>query len=495
LNAVYLLHATWIIPAVSCLGLLGIPAKHTLAMKRFAAASALVNLFVVVAVVISYAQAATPGVAFAFTHAVPWFSAMNIQLAVGVDGMAVLMMLLTAIVIFCGVLVCWGLESQVREFFILLNVLVSGVFGVFISLDLFMLFLFYEVAVLPMYLLIGVWGTGNKEYSAMKLTLMLVAGSAFIFAGILGLYFASGISSFHIAELAAVEFSHSFQMWAFPVIFVGFGVLGALYPFHTWSPDGHAAAPTAVSMLHAGVLMKLGGFGCLRVALYLLPEGAHAWIQLFLILSTINVMFGAFGALRQTDLKYITAYSSVSHCGLVLFGFCALTAVGIKGGILQMVSHGLMTALFFALIGMIYGRTKTREISQMGGLMKVMPFLSVAFVIVGLAGLGLPSLSGFVAEVTVFVGAFSASGVINRVCTVLVISSIVVTAVYVLRAANGMLHGPLPSHFAALRDATLMEKVPVIVLLFCLFAMGIAPGWIINLVEYSVAPVMQQLGQ
>ena len=246
-------------------------------------------------------------------------------------------------------------------------------------------------------------------------------------------------------------------------------------------------------MLHAGVLMKLGGYGCLRVGMYLLPEGSQMWMDFFLILVTINVLYGAFGAIRQTDLKYITAYSSVSHCGLVLFGFTAMTFTGIKGGVLQMISHGLMTALFFCLIGMIYGRTHTRTVSEMGGLMKVMPFLSVAYVIVGLAGLGLPGLSGFVAEANVFVGSFSNPHTLNRICTVLAVLSIVVTAVYVLRAVNGLVNGPIKEQFATLTDASLLEKIPVTILLICLFGMGILPGWIVDLVNNAVHPIYNNL--
>ena len=501
MNESLLLTIIWIIPFVIALASLPVHNDNHRLIKLFSLVGNLINLILVLILTLKFidvAGASSTGSAsnasiFHFAYKTPWLRIMNIEYNIGVDAISMLMMLLTAIVIFCGVLASWEVKEQAKEFFILLNVLVAGVYGVFISIDLFVLFMFYEIAVLPMYLLIGLWGTGRKEYAAMKLVLMLVAGSAFILAGILGLYFESGIATFDLALLSQVRFSDSFQYWAFPVIFLGFGVLGAIFPFHTWSPDGHASAPTAVSMLHAGVLMKLGGYGCLRIGMYLLPEGAQMWMGVFLVLVTINVLYGAFGAIRQTDLKYMTAYSSVSHCGLVLFGFTAMTFTGLKGGVLQMISHGLMTALFFCLIGMIYGRTHTRTVSEMGGLMKVMPFLSLAFVIVGFAGLGLPSLSGFIAEVNVFVGSFANPAIINRVCTVLAVLSIVVTAVYVLRAVNALVNGPISPKFAMLSDATTLEKVPVLILLFCLFGMGIMPGWIIELVNGAVNPIFNNL--
>ncbi len=501
MNGPLLLTLIWVLPFA--IALASVPVRHDnhVLIKMISLVGNLFNLLLVILLTFQFIKvsginpnaAETSSSLFRFAYKIDWLKIMNIQYNIGVDAISVLMMLLTAIVIFCGILASWNIKEQTKEFFILLNILVAGVYGVFVSIDLFTFFLFYEIAVLPMYLLIGLWGTGRKEYAAMKLTLMLVAGSGFILAGILGLYFESGLSTFDLNLLSQVQFSDSFQYWAFPVIFLGFGVLGAIFPFHTWSPDGHASAPTAVSMLHAGVLMKLGGYGCLRVAMYLLPEGAHMWMTFFLILVTINVVYGAFAAIRQTDLKYITAYSSVSHCGLVLFGFTAMSYTGIKGGVLQMISHGLMTALFFCLIGMIYGRTHTRTVSEMGGLMKVMPFLSIAFIIVGLAGLGLPSLSGFVAEATVFVGSFANPGTINRICTVLAVLSIVVTAVYVLRTVNSMVNGPIAEKYSLLSDARPLEKVPVIILLFCLFGMGILPGWIVELVNGAVNPIFNNL--
>lgn len=503
MNGPLLLTAIWLIPFLTVLATLPVNGGNHALIKRISLAGNTLNLGLIIWLVISFRQvaaAAGTGVGadatvLHFATVLPWFTMLNIEYNIGVDGISVLMILLTGIVIFTGIIASWQMTEQAKEFFALLNILVAGVYGVFISFDLFTFFLFYEVAVLPMYLLIGLWGSGRKEYAAMKLTLMLVAGSAFIFAGILALYFESGIASFDLLRLAQVDFSPDFQIFVFPLIFIGFGVLGALFPFHTWSPDGHASAPTAVSMLHAGVLMKLGGYGCLRVAMYVLPAGAEFWMPVMLVLITIGVVYGAFGAIRQTDLKYITAYSSVSHCGLVLFGLAAMTWAGLNGAVLQMLSHGLMTALFFCLIGMIYGRTHTREVGEMGGLMRVMPFLAVSFIIAGLASLGLPGLSGFVAELTVFIGAFANAAPLNRVCTVLAVLSIVVTAVYVLRAANTAFNGPLKAGFADLRDATLMEKLPVVILLITLFGMGLMPGWIVELTNGAIDPIYHRVVQ
>lgn len=434
---------------------------------------------------------------FLFYSDVTWFESLNIHYTIGVDSIAVWMIGLASVVVFAGIFASWQMEYLSREFFISLILLATGVFGFFISLDLFTMFLFYEVAVIPMYLLIGIWGSGPKEYSAMKLTLMLMGGSALLIVGLLGLYFGSaqaGEVTFNLLELSRINFPVTMQRFFFPFLFVGFGILGALFPLHTWSPDGHASAPTAVSMLHAGVLMKLGGYGCFRVAMFLLPEAANEMAWIFLILTTISVVYGAFGAIWQKDLKYINAYSSVSHCGLVLFALLMMNQTAMDGAIIQMISHGLMTALFFALIGMIYSRTHTRNINEMGGLMKVMPFLAVAYMIAGFASLGLPGLSGFVAEMTVFIGSFQHQDLFHRVITIIATLSIVITAVYILRVVGKILLGELqnPEH-QKLGDALWFEKLSLVLLILPIVAMGTLPLFLSNTILDALKPIVERL--
>lgn len=430
-----------------------------------------------------------------FRSDITWYAPLHIAYSTGVDGISVAMLLLSSVIVFTGTFASWQMKFQTKEYFIWFTLLSTGVFGFFISVNLFTLFMFYEIALIPMYLLIGVWGSGRKEYSAMKLTLMLMGGSAFLLAGILGIYFGSGATTMNVLEIAALHnIPVSQQMIWFPLTFVGFGVLGALFPFHTWSPDGHASAPTAVSMLHAGVLMKLGGYGCFRVAIFLMPEAAQELGWIFLILTAISVVYGAFSAIVQTDLKYINAYSSVSHCGLVLFAILMMTRTAFTGAVLQMLSHGLITALFFALIGMIYGRTHTRDIRELGGLMKIMPFLAVCYVIAGLANLGLPGFSGFVAEMTIFVGSFLHNDTFRRVLVIIATSSIVITAVYILRLVGKILYGnPINKHHLTLTDATWDERIAVICLVICIAGLGMAPWWINNMISESVVPVLQFL--
>ncbi len=354
-------------------------------------------------------------------------------------------------------------------------------------------FFFLEVAVIPKFLLIGIWGSGRKEYSAMKLALMLMAGSALVFVGLAGLYFntqtISGAHTFNMLQIAQLKIPVDAQLLFFPFAFVGFGIFTALFPFHTWVPDGHSSAPTAASMFLAGISMKLGGYGCLRVATLLMPDAAHYYSWIIILLATIAIIYGAFATMMQTDLKYINAYSSISHCGFVLLGIGMMTQTAIMGAVLQMVSHGLMTALFFAAIGMLYNRTHTRQVAQLGGLLKVMPFIATVFVIAGLCSLGLPGLSGFVAEVTVFMGSWENADGWYRLATVLACASIVVTAVYILRAMGKVIMGPLQvegatlSEAVAFGDANWNEKIAAGLLIIGIVAIGIAPFWLTELIN------------
>jgi len=493
---IILLNLVWTLPLLTVLLCIPVPRAKAQWVKLVHAGSALVNVIISAYLTVRvYSLAMTDGIPAGnkpniyFLTDLPWFEFLNIHFITGVDAMSILMVLLTSIIMFTGVLASWNIDKQEKEFFALAQILGASVFGVFISFDLVLFMIFYEIEALSMYLMIAVWGSGRKDYSGKKLTLTLALGSAMALVGVIALYFQAGIYSWDLTRIADVKLPESFQMWAFPVMFIGFAVSSSLFPFHNWSPDGHSSAPTAVSMLAAGVMMKMGVYGCIRVAMYLMPEGARFWLPYILYLVIFNVVFAAFIAIRQRDLKYIIAYSSISHLGLIVLGLCAMTSISIKGAALQMISHGFLTGLFFATIGMIYSRTHTRNVDEMGGLMKVIPFIGVGFAIAGFAGLGLPSLSGFVAEATIFIGSFQNTDPVVRAVTVLAILSITTTAVYVLQATNRMLNGPLNPHFAELPSTTWPERITLVLLLGCLFGMGIFPGWISNFLDTSLAPI------
>ncbi len=430
---------------------------------------------------------------FLFEKQYNWFPSWHISFHVGVDGISIAMILLTAFVVMAGVLVSWNVSKMTKEFYFLLILLSLGAYGFFISLDLFILFFFLEIAVIPKYLLIGIWGSGKKEYSANKLALMLMGGSALVLVGLLGLYFNTPERTFDLVNLSRIGISPQAQMICFPLLFVGFGVFTALFPLHTWVPDGHSSAPTAGSMFLAGISMKLGGYGCLRVATYIMPEGAKEYANIIIVLSTIAILYGAFATMMQKDLKYMNAYSSVSHCGFVLLGIAMLTKTSMTGAVMQMVSHGLMTALFFAVIGMIYERTHTRQVNEMGGLLKVMPFISTLLFIVGLCSLGLPGLSGFVAEMTVFMGSWEHPDYFHRIATIAACLSIVVTAVYILRAIGRTAMGPIKENYGNLTDAAWNEKLAAVILVAGIIAIGAAPFWLNNLVAPDTHLIMQKI--
>jgi NADH-quinone oxidoreductase subunit M len=476
-----------LLPVITAIAILFAKGKQ---VRQLALAGSVLQLALCLYLLLAYYnQPATGGMFFELNYT--WFKPLHINFHVGVDGISIAMILLTASVVLAGVLVSWSVDKLNKEFFFLLMLLSAGAYGFFISLDLFTLFFFLEVAVIPKFLLIGVWGSGKKEYSAMKLALMLMAGSALVFVGLAGIYF--NTQSFDLLEIARNPLPIDVQRLFFPFAFVGFGVFTALFPFHTWVPDGHSSAPTAASMFLAGISMKLGGYGCLRVATYLMPDAAQEYSWIIILLATIAIIYGAFATMMQTDLKYINAYSSVSHCGFVLLGIGMLTETSINGAVLQMVSHGLMTALFFAAIGMIYSRTHTRQVAQLGGLLKVTPFISTVFVLAGLCSLGLPGLSGFVAEMTVFMGSWQNPDMWYRLATVLACASIVVTAVYILRATGKSIMGPMSSAYADVKDATWNEKLAAGLLITGIVVMGVAPFLITKLIEPGTKEIMNKL--
>jgi len=429
---------------------------------------------------------------YQFVEQYSWLPQLGISYNVGIDGMNAPLVLLTGIVMFTGVLISWGIDDRPREFFVFLFILATGVFGVFVALDLFMLIFFYEIAVFPMYLLIAIWGWKvTREYAAMKLTLYLFIGSVIALVGALAMYFASGLGTFNMVVLEDAGFSTTFQRFWFPFVFFGFAVLGGIFPFHNWSPDGHVAAPTAVSMFHAGVLMKLGAFAALRVGIMLLPEGASFHMPWIILLTLVNVVYGAFIASVQSDFKYVIGFSSVSHMGLVIMGFATLNSTGMLGAGIQMFSHGIMTALFFAVVGIVYDRAHTREINQLGGFRKVMPLVTLAFIIGGLVSMGMPGLSGFIAEFPIFMGLWESHPWIAVVAAI----SIVITAAYIIRIIGQVFFGKMPENFVGhITQINSLDKIALIFLTVVLVLVGVYPPIMVPLVNSGVENIMRIIG-
>ena len=446
---------------------------------------------------------------FQFYEKWPLVPPLGISYELGVDGMSLLMVLLTSIIIFAGVFASWTLATRSQEFYALLLALVTGVYGVFVSLDLFLFFLFYELAVLPMYLLIAIWGSsgevrprgifawaygatsvGTKEYAAMKLTLYLLFGSAFILVGIFALYVHGGNASFSFLEAEANGFDPGVQRWVFLAFYVGFGILAGIWPLHTWSPDGHASAPTAVSMLHAGVLMKLGAYGVVRLGMGLLPDGASEWVWLVGGIACVNIVYGALSAMAQRDLKYVIAYSSVSHMGIVMLGAATLTETGLNGSVFQMFAHGIMTGLFFALVGLVYEKAHSREIFRMGGFGRAMPGVATAFTLAGLSSLGLPATAGFVAELMTFLGAWRSE---HPWWLFPAVAGTFLTAVYVLRVTKQIFWGPPAPDFPHLEDARGPEWVALAILSLTLVLFGFLPSLALNPVDTATVPLLVRI--
>jgi NADH-quinone oxidoreductase subunit M len=492
-------------PAAASLIILLIPARRKTAVRAVALSAASFALLLSIGVYATYLLKGLTG--YQFVESYPWLPALGITLKFGVDGISAPLVLLTGVVMFTGVLISWGahdehahlsagIQDRPREFFAFLFILASGVFGVFISLDLFMLFFFYEIAVFPMYLLIAIWGwVVTREYAAMKLTLYLFIGSVVSLVGALAMYWVAGqntgVYTFDMLQLEKAGFSAAFQnAWFLPVFF-GFAVLGGIWPFHNWSPDGHVAAPTAVSMFHAGVLMKLGAFAALRVGIMLLPEGAKHWSWLIMLCAGVAVVYGAFIAFVQKDFKYMVGFSSVSHMGLVMLGFSTLNRQGLLGSGVQMFSHGVMTALFFAVVGMIYDRAHTREIPELGGMNQAMPFAGIGFIIGGLVSMGMPGFSGFIAEFPIFLGVWGSQWLVAVIASI----SIIITAAYIMRNIRQVFFGRLPEKLEGhIPNITVLDKIAIVTLCALMVGIGLVPALMVPMVQTGVDNILRLLG-
>jgi NADH-quinone oxidoreductase subunit M len=426
---------------------------------------------------------------------VPWIPSLGIEYHLAADGISLTLVLLTGIIAVTGVLFSWNIEDRTKEFFAFYLLLIGAVYGVFLSYDLFLLFVFYEIVIIPKYFLIAIWGSTRREYGAMKLALYSFIGSAMVLIGLIAAYVVAGAKTTALGDLAHYPFSTHFQMLAFPLVFVGFAVLAGLWPLHTWAPTGHVAAPTAASMLLAGVVMKLGAYGCLRVAMTLFPLGLGqwgfhvlgfgSWRDVFAVLAVIGIVYGAMVALVQRDFKFVIGYSSVSHMGFILLGLMTLNQIGLSGAVVQMVSHGLLAGLLFAVVGrMVYARTHTRELSALGpmNLNKVIPFAAATFVIAAAASMGMPPFSGFVAELMILIGAWHAFPAL-ALCVGI---GIVIGVVYIWRAMQKAFFSesskaPTPPEHP-LPPISFPERLGAIILIGSSVLVGIYPQVLLNIV-------------
>jgi NADH-quinone oxidoreductase subunit M len=427
---------------------------------------------------------------------VSWIPELGIHFHLAADGISLVLVLLTGIAAVAGILFSWNVENRSREFFALYLALIGGVYGVFLSVDLFLLFVFYEIAIIPKYFLIVIWGSTRREYGAMKLALYSFVGSAMVLVGLIAAYVVAGAGTFDLTELAKFPFPAAFQNWAFIVVFVGFAILAGLWPFHTWAPTGHVAAPTAASMLLAGVVMKLGAYGALRVAMTLFPIGLHTWQNTIAVLAVVGIVYGALVALVQQDFKFVIGYSSVSHMGFVLLGLMTLTQIGLTGAVLQMFSHGIIAGLLFAVVGrMVYDRTHTRDLAvlQPMNLNRALPFAAVTFVIGGAASMGLPGFSGFIAELQVLVGAWQTFPVFGVLAAVGILAGVAYTLRVLLKAFFAEGEGDAPK-LPDCNRISLPERAGALLLLSTTLLIGLWPGLLLDFITPSLnSPLMQPL--
>lgn len=486
---------TWMLlaPAIGACLLFFVPSTRKDILKAVSFASILVSFALASFIFLNY-DAARGG--YQFVDKIAWIPSLGISYHVGVDGINAVLLFMTAIISFVGVIVTFKVTERLKEYLIFYLFLIVGCLGVLSALDIFFIYFFYETAVVPVFPLIGVWGSGNKEYATMKLTLYLTLGAVLALVGLLALYFATGLRTF---DLVAIEqavtlnpLPASFQEWAFPLIMVGFGIILTLWPFHTWSPMGYAAAPTSVSMLHAGVLKKLGAYAIIRLGIGLMPHGAEMWMPWVAWIAVINIIYCGIVAFTQKDLKYILGYSSCSHMGYILLGLACLTPIALNGTIFFMFAHGLMASLGFALVGYIYAQTHTRMLSDWGGFGKKLPFISTLFVMMAMASSGLPGFANFIGEVMILMGAWDK----YRWPAVFAVAGLIITAGYMLKTVRGAIQGPLNTkHAHDLQDARGIQRLPFLLLIILLVATGLLPSLLIPKISSGTKPILHRLAQ
>ena len=483
-----MLTATIFLPTLGAILILLMPRENVRAIRQAAAIvtglALLVSLFV-------WAGFDPSNPSIQSAQRFVWIPSANIQYFVGVDGLSLPLVVLTTLLTFMAVLASMHIELRVKEYFALLLMLETGVLGVFSALDFFLFFLFWEIELIPMYFLIGIWGGPRREYAAIKFVIYTLTGSAMMLIGILALYFNSPAPhTFDMITLGNLAWAPLFQSIVFLFIFFGFAVKLPMVPFHTWLPDAHVEAPTAVSVLLAGILLKMGGYGILRTCMTILPDAAKEYAPYIGIFAAINVLYGALCVLGQSDLKAIVAYSSVSQMGYVLLGYAGLSTLSLSGASIQLFSHGLISGLLFMLVGSVYEKTHTRQVAEMEGLAPRQPILAAIFTMAGLATLGLPGMSGFIAEFVTFLGAFQTWPVITAIC----IFGIVLSAGYMLWTVRRVFFGPLRPAYLTLGDARGVELVPLFTLAALVVFFGVFPSVLTNIVEVGVAPIVARLG-
>ncbi len=430
-----------------------------------------------------------------FEEKISWIPAINAFYHLGVDGLSLPMVILMTFLGVLAVLVSWKVELRPRQYFIWLLLLETSILGVFCSLDLILFFLFWELELIPMYFLISIWGGGRRVYSANKYLLYTLIGSAMMLAGILSIYFTTG--SLNMMELGGLALAAPvIPLTAmFFLLLIGFAIKLPVFPFHTWLPDAHTDAPTAVSVILAGALLKMGGYGMIRLCVTIFPEVALRYAPLLVALAAFSVLYGAAVTFRQKDLKRLIAYSSVSHMGYVLLGIFALSQISLTGAVLQMFSHGIITGLLFAMVGLVYDKSHERNLDKLGGLARRMPVIAVVFSIAGLASLGLPSTSGFAAEFIIFVGSFTSVAVEGiQLYTLLGVLGIVLTAGYILWMLQKVFYGPPLEKFDDVPDADNIEKVCIFSFVGAIMLVGLYPAILTDVIKLGITPIMKLVG-